>query len=289
MEVTAGNTEAVEAWDGVLYDRFLKFRTVLCDGLGAHGDEGLRLLAPVPGERVIDLGCGFGDTTRQIGALVVPGGEAFGVDAGARFIETATREATEAGLGNCSFAVTDIEAEVPGKDFDAAFSRMGTMFFANPVVAMRNVRLSLRPGGRLCMVVWRAKIENPYFYRAEQIAARWLSHPDQTDEPTCGPGPFSMADADTTSGVLKAAGYEEIGLTRCDKQILLGESLDQAVALVTAIGPAGELIRINEEQGEAARPEIEAAIRDEFSGKVSPEGVWGEASTWLVSARAPGA
>ncbi|MBK5233254.1 MAG: class I SAM-dependent methyltransferase [Thermoleophilia bacterium] len=287
MDVTSGNTEAVEAWDGVLFDRFVQFRKVMVDALGAHGDEGLRLLSPAPGERVIDLGCGFGDTTQKIAELVSPGGEAFGIDAGTRFIDTATEESAAAGLDNCSFAVTDIEAEVPGDGFDAAFSRMGTMFFANPVTAMRNVRQALRPGGRLCMVVWRAKDENPYFYRAEQIAERWLSHPDQTDEPTCGPGPFSMANADTTSGVLKAAGYEAISLTRCDKPIMLGESLDQAVAMVTSIGPAGELIRVNEERGAEVRPEIEAAIREEFADHQREDGIWDEASTWLVSARVP--
>ena len=98
-----------------------------------------------------------------------------------------------------------------------------------------------------------------------------------------------MANADTTSGILKSAGYEEISLTRCDKPILLGETLDQAIDLVTAIGPAGELIRVNEERGEEARPQIEAALREEFAPGERGDGVWGEASTWIVSATAPAA
>ena len=263
MEGAPGSAEAGEGGGGGRGDRFTEFRKVMVEGLGAHGDEGLRLLSPSPGERVIDLGCGFGDTTQQIAGMVGPGGEAFGVDASARFVETASR------------------------DFDAACSRMGTMFFANPVVAMRNVGQALRPGGRLCLVVWRAKSENPYFYRAEEIASRWLTHPDQTDEPTCRPGPFSMSNADTTSGILKSAGFEGISLTRCDKPILLGVSLDEAVAMVTSIGPAGELIRVNEERGAEVRPEIEAAISEEFARQATDDGVWGEASTWLVSARVP--
>jgi SAM-dependent methyltransferase len=289
VEVATGNSEAAEAWDGVLFDRFVQFRKVLVEGLGAHGEEALRLFSPRPGERVIDLGCGFGDTTRRIASMVGPGGEAFGVDVSSRFIATASEEAEDEGLENCSFAVTDLEAAVPGEGFDRAFSRMGTMFFANPVAAMRNVRAALRPGGLLCMVVWRSKEENPYFQRAEQIAERWLSHPDRSDEPTCGPGPFSMANADTTSGILKSAGYEEIALTRCDKPILLGETLEQAIDLVTALGPAGELIRVNEERGEAALPQIEAALREEFAPGEREDGVWGEASTWIVTARAPAA
>ena len=287
MELATGNYEAIEAWDGVLFDRFVQFRRILVDGLGAHGEEALRLFPPNPGERVIDLGCGFGDTTQRIAGMVGSEGEAFGVDAAPRFIAKASEEAEEAGLENCSFAVADLEAAVPGEGFDRAFSRMGTMFFANPGAAMRNVLAALRPGGLLCMVVWRSKDENPYFQRAEQIAERWLSHPDRTEEPTCGPGPFSMANADTTSGILKSAGYEEIALTRCDRPILLGETLDQAIDLVTAIGPAGELIRVNEARGEEARPEIEAALREEFAPGERDEGVWGEASTWIVTAKSP--
>ncbi len=287
MEVVSANAEAVEAWDGVLFDRFTQFRKVLVEGLGAHGDEALRLFPPRPGERALDVGCGFGDTTQQIARMVGPDGEALGVDASSRFIAKATEEAGEAGAGNCAFAVADVEAGVPGAGFDRTFSRMGTMFFANPVAAMRNIRGAMVPGGLLTMVVWRGKEQNPYFQRPEQIAERWLSHPEKTDEPTCGPGPFSMANADTTSGVLASAGFEEISLTRCDQPIMLGENLDQAVALITSIGPTGELIRVNEERGEAVRAEIEAAIKEEISHYQRDDGVWAEASTWIVAARVP--
>jgi hypothetical protein len=75
------------------------------------------------------------------------------------------------------------------------------MFFANPVVALRNVRQALVPGGRLCMVVWRRKLDNDWLHRAELVVERSLTRPEATDEPTCGPGPFSMASADTTTDV----------------------------------------------------------------------------------------
>ncbi|HEX3323857.1 MAG TPA: hypothetical protein VHR65_01780, partial [Solirubrobacterales bacterium] len=85
MEVATGNSEAIEAWDGVLFDRFVQFRKVLVDGLGAHGEEALRLFPPQPGERAIDLGCGFGDTTQRIAGMVGSEGEALGVDVSSRF------------------------------------------------------------------------------------------------------------------------------------------------------------------------------------------------------------
>ena len=78
---TGVNAEAIAAWDGPLFDRFVRFRDIVTTGLGGHGDEALRLYPPQVGERVLDIGCGFGDTTQQIAALVGPDGEAVGVDA----------------------------------------------------------------------------------------------------------------------------------------------------------------------------------------------------------------
>src|ERR671917_2714685 len=94
------NAEAIEAWDGPLYDRFLRFRHIVTTGLGAHGEEALRLEPPQPGQRVLDIGCGFGDTTQRIAELVGPDGEAVGVDAAPRFIETARGGAGGAGVSD---------------------------------------------------------------------------------------------------------------------------------------------------------------------------------------------
>ena len=126
-----------------------------------------------------------------------------------------------------------------------AFSRMGTMFFANPVAALRNVREALAPGGRLAMVVWRRRIDNDWLYRAQRSSRGSSSRPEEYDEPTCGPGPFSMANADTTSATsCSRAGFADISLRRCDLPILIGRDLDEAIDLVMALGPAGEILRL---------------------------------------------
>ena len=139
------------------------------------------------------------------------------------------------------------------------------MFFANPVVALRNVRQALVPGGRLCMVVWRRKLDNDWLHRAERVVERSLTRPEATDEPTCGPGPFSMASADTTTDVLVRAGFEDISLHRCDIEITIGADLDQAVEFVMALGPAGELIRLAGIHAERRRPEIVAALHQSLA------------------------
>src|SRR3954467_13793304 len=160
--VVTENAEAIQAWDGPLYDRFVRFRQVIVGGLGSHGEEALRLFPPPPGALVLDVGCGFGDTTQRIAELVGPAGEAVGVDAAERFVEASRIEAADAGVANVRFFAADVQSDHLGEGFDAAFSRMGTMFFANPVVALRNVRASLVPGGWLTMVVWRRREDNEW-------------------------------------------------------------------------------------------------------------------------------
>jgi ubiquinone/menaquinone biosynthesis C-methylase UbiE len=285
--VAPGNEEAVEAWNGVLFDRFVQFRDIVTAGLGAHGEAAIRLYPPKPGERVLDVGCGFGDTTQRLAEFVGHEGAALGIDAAARFIDTAREEAEQAGARNVRFMVGDVQTvELEGR-FDYAFSRFGTMFFANPVAALRNVRHSLVPGGRLCMVVWRRKLDNEWLHRAEVTVEEFVTEPEDSDEPTCGPGPFSMADADTMSQILRNAGFEDISLRRCDIEIEIGRNLDEAVEFVMALGPAGEVIRLAGDEAERVRPQIEGALREALSELAGPDGVSADASTWIVGARAP--
>jgi ubiquinone/menaquinone biosynthesis C-methylase UbiE len=287
--VAAANEEALEAWDGVLFDRFVQFKEIVTEGLGAHGEAALGAHPPRPGDRVLDIGCGFGDTSLRIADLVGDSGSVLGVDVAPRFIEAAQKEAGQTGADNVSFAVRDVQVTEFEDRFDYAFARFGTMFFANPVAAMRNVRKGLVPGGRLCMVVWRRKLDNDWLHRAEQVVEEFVEEPEETDEPTCGPGPFSMANADTTSDILLTAGFTEVDLRRCDIPIQIGRDLDHAVEFVTAIGPAGEVIRLAGDEAEQIRPQIEGALREALAEFEGPNGVVADASTWIVSARAPAA
>jgi SAM-dependent methyltransferase len=284
VEDVGVNAEAIAAWDGPLYERFVRFRHLVTTGLGAHGEEALRLFGPGTGERVLDLGCGFGDTTQRIAGLVGPEGRSVGVDAAPKFIETASREATEGEHENVSFAVADVQCDALGGPYDLAFSRFGTMFFASPVAALRNVRRSLAPGGRLVMVVWRRRIDNEWLYRAQAIVEGIVSRPEEYDEPTCGPGPFSMADADTTSEILGHAGYTDIALRRCDNPITIGRDVDEAVDMVTAIGPAGEILRLAGDRAAHLHGEVREALRAGLAEYDGPDGVRAPASTWIVTA-----
>jgi SAM-dependent methyltransferase len=283
----ASNKEATDAWSGPLFDRFVQFRELVTGGLGLHGEAAMKAHPPGPGDRVLDVGCGFGDTTQRLAEIVGSEGEAVGIDVAPPFIEVARKEAEEAGAENVRFTVGDVQvAEIEG-GFDYAFSRMGIMFFANPVQALRNIRQTLVPGGRLCAVVWRRKEDNEWVRRAELVVEEYLEHPEETEEPTCGPGPFSMANADTVSEQLTIAGFEQISLQRCDLPLKIGNDLDHAVEFNMAIGPAGEVLRLWEDRIDEIRPKIAGDLRaalDEFDG---PDGVFAPASTWIIGAVAP--
>jgi SAM-dependent methyltransferase len=288
MSIAPANREAHEAWNGPLFDRFVEHRKAVVGGLSAHGDSALELNPPQLGDRALDIGCGFGDSTRQIARIVGPEGEAVGVDVAERFIEAARREAEGEGVENAVFLTADVQTTQPEGAFDYAFSRFGTMFFASPGAAMRGVRQVLVPGGRLCMVVWRRKLDNEWLHRAELAIDDMLERPQETDEPTCGPGPFSMADADTTSEILTGAGFEQIELRRNDLVFELGADLEEARDLVMALGPAGELIRLAGDDAERIRGKLERRIEDALAECVQPDGtVHASSSTWIVTATAP--
>jgi SAM-dependent methyltransferase len=286
-QLASANEEAKQAWDGPLFDRYVSFRELIVDGTLPHAREALRLEPPRPGDRILDLGCGFGNTTLMLAELAGAEGGAVGVDVSPRFVEAAAVEAAEVGVGNVEYMTGDVQVmDLPGP-FDYAFSMIGIMFFASPVQAFRNIRESLAPGGRLCAVVWRRKLDNDWLHRAELVADGYLDKPEETDEPTCGPGPFSMANADTVTEQLQIAGFEEVALRRCDFPIKIGNDLDHAVSFNLAIGPAGELVRLAGDKADEVRPVIEERLREALADLEGPDGVMAPASTWVISARAP--
>jgi ubiquinone/menaquinone biosynthesis C-methylase UbiE len=107
------------------------------------------------GERVLDIGCGTGQTTFDA-AEAAGNGSALGVDLSARMIELARRLAAGQGIGNVGFEQADAQIyPFPAGSFDVAISRTGTMFFGDPAAGFANIGRALRPGGRLVMLAWQ--------------------------------------------------------------------------------------------------------------------------------------
>src|SRR6516165_5286520 len=260
--VAVANEEAVRAWDTVLYERWKSNRKVFVGALAEVTEDVFELCPPPERGRCIDIGCGFGETTRRLAELVGPEGSALGTDSSPRFIADARREAVEAGVENVAFETADAQTAEWQPIYDYAFSRMGTQFFAAPVPAMRAIRGALKPGGRLAKVCWRRKSESQFWAETEQVVERFLSRPEEYEADTCGPGPFSLGNAETTRGILEAAGFDEIELHRRDFDYFMGADMDEATDLVLATCPAGSLIRFNADYGERRPHHIARALRD---------------------------
>ena len=286
----AANDIVVEAWNTVLFDKFERFKHLLVAGLAGHSDELLARGLFRAGERVLDVGCGFGDSTIRIAELVGLSGEAVGVDCAERFVATGERDAAAAGIRNAKFFVADVQDDDLRGPYDQAFARFGTMFFMSPVPALRNIRKSLKPGGRFAQIVWRKREDNPWLHDAElrvREIVPVVAH-DETDQVHCGPGPFSMSGPDMVSSMMKAAGFAGIAFERYDADICIGRDLDEAVEFAIALGPAGEIIRLAGAEGERLKPTVVAALSEALSRYERTNGIWAPSSTWFITANNPG-
>lgn len=287
--VAQSNEEAVRAWDTVLFERWKQNRKVFVWALDGVTEDLFDRYPPPEGGRCIDIGCGFGDTTRRLAELVGPDGSALGTDSSARFIEEARQEAVEAGVDNVEFEAADTQTAEWEPVYDYAFSRMGTQFFAAPVPAMRAIRGALKPGGVLRKICWRRKAESRFWAETEQVVERFLSRPDEYEADTCGPGPFSLGNPETTRGILEAAGFTEIELQERDFDYFMGKDMDEAIDALLAIGPGAELIRLNGDYGESRRAEIAEALAEHYVAWQQPDGsIVGRGAVWLVAATNPG-
>jgi len=284
-----GNDIVVEAWNTVLFEKFVRFKHLLIAGLAGHSDELLSRGRYRPGDRVLDVGCGFGDSTIRIARMVGPTGEAVGVDCAENFIQASERDAAAAGAPNANFFAADVQGDDLRGPYDHAFARFGTMFFMSPGAAMRNIRRALKPGGTFAQIVWRKRDDNPWLHDAElrvREIVPVVSH-EETDQVHCGPGPFSMSGPDMVSSMMTGVGFTHVDFERFDAEICIGRNLDDAVEFAMALGPAGEIIRLAGSEGERLKPQVIAALRETLSAYERRDGVWAPSSTWFITAKNP--
>ena len=280
------NETIIEAWNTVLFDKFTRFREIFVTGYSRHSEALFKQQPFDTGSNVLDVGCGWGDTTLRLAEQVGSGGKAIGVDCAERYISVCRHDADIAGQDNARFFVADVEQEGLSGPYDAVFSRCGTMFFNFPGRAMRNVAQALKPGGRFTQIVWRKREDNGWLHDAEQCTRKIvpvISH-ENTRAVHCGPGPFSMAGPDMVSEMLQCSGFRDISFQRHDTPMRIGHNLDDAVEFAMEIGPTGEMIRLAEEVGEKLAPMVREALYELFSERVEKDGsVWATSSAWFVT------
>ncbi|MCE2987405.1 MAG: methyltransferase domain-containing protein [Phenylobacterium sp.] len=279
--MSAANAAQVAYWNETAGRTWADLQDRIDRQIRPLGLAAMQRLAPAPGEQVVDVGCGCGDTSLELARRVGPEGGVLGLDISAPMLEVARSRAETAGLRNLTFHEADAQtAALPG-DRDAVFSRFGVMFFADPAAAFGNLRRSLRPGGRLAFVCWRPLAENLWM-RLPAEAAAGLVPPAPPPEPGT-PGPFAFADPDRVRRILAEAGFTGIDLTPHDEAIG-GLDLEGTVGMSFRVGPLGAILR--------ERPDLAPVLRDRVSTAVSPwlrgDADYMPSATWLVSARKPG-
>jgi SAM-dependent methyltransferase len=277
LRMNQNTTPPAQAQDDVRVRAWAEVRDLLELQLAPLGRRALQALAPNPGESVLDIGCGGGDTVLELARAVAPDGTVVGIDLSAAVLAFAKRAAD--GWARVRFVHADAQMFPfePGS-FDAAFSRFGVMFFTDPIAAFSNIRRSLKPNGRLAFVCWRTLEENLLDMLPLQAASGHL--PPQPAHDPDAPGPFAFAHPERVHGILERAGFREIEITAHDELVGSGD-LDSMLAVCSKVGALGKILRENPELRAATLP----AVRSALAAHDGPDGVRLNAATWIVTAR----
>lgn len=276
----AGNANQIEYWNASAGNTWATHSDRFDRMIGPLGQVAMEALAPTESEKILDIGCGCGQTTIEIGRRVGKGGAVTGVDISAPMLEVARARANLTGAPQVRFLQADAQVHpFEAAEVDAAFSRFGVMFFSDPVPAFLNINRALAPNGRLAFVCWRAIGENPMMSLPMSAALPLLPEPPPPPDPHA-PGPFAFADRDRLAGILTAAGFHKIEISPHNQAITNG-NLDQTVEMSLKVGPLGVIMR--------ERPDLAERIVDVISEALIPYqtdgGVFMPSATWIVKAR----
>jgi SAM-dependent methyltransferase len=234
------------------------------------------------GQRVLDVGCGTGATTLELARAVAPNGEALGVDISAAMVKIA-RDRGGAQDG-ARFEVADVQVDdVDAGPFDAAFSRFGVMFFADPAAAFVRIRTLLRPGGRLAFCCWQDLFSNEWMFVPGAAVIGVTGELPPMPGPG-EPGPFSLADPAHVVALLSDAGFEDVDVTPQSELVVLPETnIESIVDMSRHVGPVHEALR---DADDDLTSRVLAAVRDALLAKVTDGELRLSAAALIASARA---
>jgi SAM-dependent methyltransferase len=265
MRSRAPNEEQAEYWNGDEAAHWLEHEARYEAMLAPFTDHLLRAGAIGPSDRVLDVGCGCGSSTRAAGRRAVEG-RALGVDLSRQLLRRAEQRRIEEGLDNVGFEHADAQVHTfESSGFDLVISRFGVMFFADPVGAFANIAGALRPGGRLTVVCWADPLDNEWITVPGAAIANHVALPSLND--LGAPGPFSFADRAHLSAVLEEAGLSGVEIEELRVPIVLGTGVTDTAEFMKATGFAQKLLqdvdgptmsRVTEEMRPALEPYLNA-------------------------------
>jgi SAM-dependent methyltransferase len=279
-DTSAANTDQIAFWNGVAGQTWAALQENLDRQIEPLGVLAMDALAPRLGERVIDIGCGCGQTSFALARNVGPTGRVLGVDISVPMLAVARRRADREPQADVRFLQADAQTHpFESKGADCAYSRFGVMFFADPIAAFANIRAGLRCGGRLGFVCWRAMALNPFMTAPLEAALPLLPEAPSPPDPNA-PGPFAFADPVRVTQILARAGFRDIVLRSHDEAIGAGD-VEQSIKTALSIGPLGAALRERPELTAA----VEVAVREVMVRHLTDRGVRLPSAGWIVTAR----
>jgi SAM-dependent methyltransferase len=276
------NVDQAEAWDGPEGEHWAAHYARFDATIAPHHRALMAAAAIAPGERVLDIGCGNGLTSRDAARAVGPSGEVLGVDLSGPMLARAELLAKEDGLGNVRFEQGDAQIQPFEADtYDLAMSRFGVMFFLDPMAAFANTASALRSGGRLAVLVWQSMPANEWVMAMREALAVGRDLPVP---PPGAPSPFSLADTDYARRTLTEAGFTDIAFAPSEQRFHVGSDADDAYGFVTGLKVIQMML---EDLDDATKAQALDNLRATMADHQTADGVIFGSATWIITARKP--
>ena len=276
------NVDQAAGWDGPEGQYWAEHQARFDQTIRPHHVQLMAAAAIAAGERVLDIGCGNGLTSRDAARAAGPGGEVVGVDLSGPMLGKAEQLAKDEGLGTIRFERADAQVHrFEPEAFDLVMSRFGVMFFEDPVAAFTNIAAAVRSGGRLAMLVWQSPSANEW---ASSLLGPLRMGRDLPAPPPGAPGPFSLAETDHVRGILTEAGFRDVAFGSSEQPWYVGTDTDDAYRFVSGLQPVLMMLK---DLDDATRAQALDNLRGVVAAHETPEGVIFRSAAWVVTARRP--
>ncbi len=273
MAAAQPNADQIAYWNGVAGEKWATAQERLDRMLVSVSEALLQHLSPQPGERILDIGCGCGETTM---ALARAGARPTGIDVSAPMLARARHRAPD-----LDYVLADAAAHAVDQAYDALFSRFGVMFFDNPDAAFANLRKTLKPAGRLVFACWREPRENEWV--SIPVSAVRQSLPPQASPGPEDPGPFSFADLARVRRILTGAGFDRMTATPFDTRLVMGNDFAEALQHLAEIGPVSRMLA---DATPAQRAEAKASLEARLAPLATTTPITLGGAIWIITAKA---
>jgi SAM-dependent methyltransferase len=276
------NVDQATAWDGPDGEYWAAHQARFDATIGPHHGVLMAAAAIAPGERVLDIGCGNGQTSRDAARAAGERGGVLGVDLSGPMLAKAAQLAKDEGLGNVRFEQADAQVHAfEAGASDVAISRFGVMFFEDPVAAFANIASGLRSGGRLAMLVWQSPRANEWM---SSIRIALSMGRDLPSPPPGAPGPFALADTDNARRILTEAGFADFAFAGSERPFNVGSDTEDAYAFVSGLNP---VLMMLEDLDDPTKAQALDNLRATVAAHETPDGVVFGSAAWVLTARKP--